>query len=188
LGPLHGAGLPYNKHSPAMAQDDAILRLARQIDAARKSERFLVNAEEVAALRRQGASQLHQICADFVSSLNSKLAYATLDLSPPTYGPEMFRESGVNLIQIGSQGRELQIAFQAPPQLFSTEKFLIPYVLEGEVRPYNQRMLDHFEIRSYSIFFCVNDDGAVWRFYDWRVPHTAPVDRDLLAGLMERLF
>src|ERR1035437_10664381 len=38
-----------------MAYDDAIVRLAKQIDAARKSEPSLVNAEEVAALRRQGA-------------------------------------------------------------------------------------------------------------------------------------
>ena len=171
-----------------MSDDDAIARLARQIDAARQSERFLVDEQEVAGLRRQGACQLHQICADFVSSLNSKLSYATLDLSPPTYAPEMFRESGVNLIQIGSQGREMQITFQAPRQLFSTEKFLVPYVLEGEVRTYNQKMLERFEIRSYSLFFCVNQEGAVWRFYDWRIPHTAPVDRDLLAGLMERLF
>jgi len=171
-----------------MAHNDAIARLARQIDAARQSERFLVNQEEVATLRRQGACQLHQVCADFVSSLNSKLAYATLDLSPPAYAPEMFREPGVNLIQIGSQGREMQITFQAPPQLFSTEKFRIPYVLEGEVRTYNQRMLERFEIRSYSLFFCVNQEGAVWRFYDWRIPHTAPVDPGLLAGLMERLF
>ena len=31
-----------------MTQDDAFVRLARQIDAARKAERFLVNADEVA--------------------------------------------------------------------------------------------------------------------------------------------
>jgi hypothetical protein len=36
---------------PTMAHDDAIVKLARQIDAARKAERFLVNADEVARLR-----------------------------------------------------------------------------------------------------------------------------------------
>jgi len=171
-----------------MAHEDAIARLARQIDAARKSERFLVNAEEVAALRRQGACQLHRICAEFVASLNSRLSDATLDLAPSTYAPEAFRETGVNLIQMGSQGREMQITFQATPQLFSTEKFLVPYVLDGEVRTYNQKMLEHFEIRSYLLFFCVNEDAADWRFYDWRGPRTAPVNSELLAGLMERLF
>ena len=171
-----------------MAHDDAIVRLAKQIDAARKSERFLLNPEEVAALRREGACELHRICADFVTSLNSKLSQPVLDLAPPTYAPETFRESGVNLIQMGSQGREMQITFQAPPQLFSTDKFLIPYILDGEVRTYNQRMLERFEIRTYSLFFCVNQDGALWRFYDWRVARTALLDRDLLASLMERLF
>ena len=171
-----------------MPQDDAIARLAKQIDAARQSERFLVNGEEVAALRRQGAFQLHQICADFVASLNSRLAHATLELSPGAYAPEMFRETGQNLIQISSQGREIQIQFQATAPLFSTEKFLMPYILEGEIRPYNQRMLDRLEIRSYSLFFCVNQEGAVWRFHDWRIPHSAPLDRALLASLMERLF
>jgi hypothetical protein len=39
---------------------------------------------------------------------------------------------GENLIQIGSQGREMQIAFEATSKLVSTEKFLVPYVLEGE--------------------------------------------------------
>jgi hypothetical protein len=171
-----------------MAQDDAIVRLAKQIEAARKSERFLVNAEEVAALRRQGACELHQICAEFVSSLNSRLSDSALELSPSTYAPEMFRESGVNIIQISSQGREMQATFQATPRLFSTEKFPIPYVLDGEVRTYNQRMLEHFEIRSHLLFFCLNEDAAVWRFFDWRGPRTASVDGDLLASLMERLF
>ena len=56
-----------------MAQDDAIARLARQIDAARKAERFLVDPSEVAGVRRQGACELHRICAEFVSSVNGRL-------------------------------------------------------------------------------------------------------------------
>ncbi len=171
-----------------MAHDDAIARLAKQIDAAWKSERFLVDAEEVGTLRRQGACDLHQICAEFVTSLNSRLSDSAVELSPPTYAPEMFRESGVNLIQISSQGREMQITFQATPQLFSTEKFPVPYVLDGEVRTYNQRMLERFEIRTHLLFFCLNGDAAAWRLFDWRSPRATPLDRDLLASLMERLF
>src|SRR5271157_6660364 len=72
---------------PAMAQDDVLLRLARQIDAAKKTERFLVNADEVVSLRRQGASDLHRICAEFAAAVNSKLSEAALDLSPATYAP-----------------------------------------------------------------------------------------------------
>ncbi len=171
-----------------MAQDDAIVRLARQIDAARTAERFLVNAGDVASLRRHGACELHRICADFVSSVNRNLAEASLDLSPAVYAPESFREPGVNLIQIGSQGREMQVAFEAPSTLVSTEKFLVPYVLEGELRTYNQRMLERFEVRSLLLFFCVDAGTVGWRFFDWRTRHTGPVDRELLTRLMEALF
>ena len=171
-----------------MAQNDAIVRLARQIDAARKAERFLVNADEVASLRRLGACELHRICADFVSSVNNNLSDAALDLAPATYAQESFREPGKNLIQIGSQGREMQIAFEAPSKLVSTEKFLVPYILEGEVRTYNQRMLERFEIRTLLLFFCVEAGSADWRFFDWRSRHTGPVDHELLVSLMKPLF
>ena len=171
-----------------MAQDDAIARLARQIDAARRTEQLLVDAETVGALRRQGACDLYRVCQAFVSSVNARLSAGALELSPPSFTSEMYREPGVNLIQVTSQGRAMQIAFEAPPQLFSTEKFLVPYVLEGEVRTYNQSMLDRFEIRSLLLFFCVEQDTAAWRSYDWRTRSTGPVDRELLVKLMEPLF
>ena len=171
-----------------MAPDDPIRRLARQIDASRKSERFRVNGEEVAWLRRQGACQLHAVCSDFVSSLNRRVSDSQIELSPATYEPEMFRERGVNLIQISSQGRQMQIVFQVTNPLFSTDKYSVPYILEGEIRSYNQSMLDRFEIRNQSLFYCVDDDKAFWRFYDWRNPRILPVDADLLATLMQRLF
>lgn len=171
-----------------MPQDDAIVRLARQIDAARKAERFLMNPGEVTALRRHGAGELHQVCAEFVESVNSELTEVALDFSPSTYAPEMFREPGVNLLQISSQGREIQLAFEATREMFSTEKFLVPYILEGEIRAYNQKMLERFEIRSLLMFFCVSEQTANWRMFDWRTRHTGPVDRALLVSLMEPLF
>lgn len=171
-----------------MAQDDQIRRLAREIDAARKAEHFLVSADGVANLRRQGAGELHQICAEFVASLNSNLSEAAVDLSPSTYAPEAFRNTGVNLIQISSQGRQMQVAFEAPERLFSTDKFLVPYVLEGEIRAYNQEMLDRFQVRSRLLFFCVDNGTAGWRYFDWRTRHTGPVNRELLVSLMEPLF
>jgi hypothetical protein len=171
-----------------MPQDDLIARLARQIDAAKKNEHFSVDADHVAALRRRGACELHSICAEFVSSVNNRLSRAALDLSPPVYAAEMFREPGVNLIRIGSQGREMQIMFEAAPQLVSTAKFLIPYVLEGEVRAYNQRMLERFEIKSQALFFCLEEESAKWRFFDWRTRRTGPFGSELLVNLMGHLF
>jgi len=171
-----------------MPDNDLIARLAQQIDAAKRAERFLVNAEDVAALRRRGASELHAICAEFAASVNNKLGGVELELSPPEFGPDTYQETVVNLLQLGFQGRVMQIAFEAPAGLFSTDKFLIPYVLEGEIRTFNQRMLERLEVRSQMLFYCVEGETATWRFFDWRTMQTGPLGRDLLATLMGRLF
>ncbi len=182
------ARLLYNGYSPAMSQEDAIARLARQIDATQRAERLLVDAGEVTRLRRRGACDLHRLCAEFVSSVNGRLSEPLLELSPPTYSGEEFRESGPNLMQISSQGRQMQIAFGATAQLASTEKFLTPYTLEGEVRTYNQAMLEHLDIRSRMIFFCVENGNAVWRYFDWRTRTTGTLSVDILVSLIEPLF
>ncbi len=171
-----------------MAQEDAIARLARQIDAAQKAERPLADFEHVALLRRQGAAELHRICAEFVASLNERLGRPAVNLAPAEFSPENLRESGANLVQIFTQGRLIQIAFEAPAQPVSTEKFLIPYVLEGELRFYNQELLERFEVRSRLVFYCVEQGRAGWRWFDWRTRRTGPVDRQVLTELLEALF
>ena len=171
-----------------MKGNEAIGRLAEQIEAAHKAEGLLTNADGVATARREGACELHRVCAEFVDAVNSRLSDAHLDLSPPTYSPDMFRERGSNLIQISSQGRQIQIAFEATSSLVSTEKFSIPYILEGEVRAYNQRMLERSDVRADLLFFCVDRGTAAWRFFDWRTLRTGPVGHGLLATLMEPLF
>jgi len=171
-----------------MPQDDLIARLARQIDSAQMSEHFALDANYVGALRRRGACELHSICAEFVASVNSRLSRAALELAPSAYTVEMFRDPGVNLIRIGSQGREMHITCAATPQLVSTAKFLTPYVLEGEVRAYNQKMLERFEIQSRALFFCLEEDTAIWRFFDWRTRRTGPLASELLVDLMGHLF
>ena len=82
----------------------------------------------------------------------------------------------------------MQITFAAGSQFLSTEKFRVPYVLEGEVRAYSQKMLERFEIVSLSLFYCVEEETSGWRFYDWRTLRTGPVNQDLLVNLMETLF
>jgi hypothetical protein len=174
--------------STAMGQEDAIARLARQIEATRKAERFMVDGNAVESLRREGAVRLHAVCAQFVASLNGSLKDTEVELSPQTYSQDLFRESGVNLFQIGSQGREMQIAFGATADSVSTDKFAIPHILEGEVRAYNQRMLERSEIRSLLLFYCIEQEGAAWHFFDWRTRSTGKVDGLFLARMMEPLF
>jgi hypothetical protein len=171
-----------------MAEPDRIAKLAKQIDSVtRKDQHLLLTENEVAGLRRQGAFALHSICADFAASVNRLLSPAVLELTPPVYAPEMFRESDVNLMQINAQGRVVQIAFEATREIFSTVKFRIPYVLEGEVRAYNQEMLERTQIRSQAMFFCLEENGNTWRYFEWLNGRTGAFDRDQLVSLLERL-
>jgi hypothetical protein len=171
-----------------MAEDNRMARLAKQIDSDLKKDQHLLLTEiEVVNLRRQGASELHSICSDFVASLNRLLSPPVLELTPREYSAEMFRESGVNLIQINAQGRILQIVFEATREIYATEKFRIPYILEGEVRAYNQEMLERTQIQSRALFFCLERDRNTWRYFEWLHGRTGVFGRDQLASLLERL-
>jgi hypothetical protein len=171
-----------------MAEDDRITRLAKQIGSEVKKDKHLLLSEaEILVLRRQGAFKLHSICADFVASVNRLLTPPILELTPAEYSAEMFHESGMNLIQVTAQGRIIQIAFEAARQRFSTEKFLIPYILEGEVRAFNQEMLERTQIRSQALFFCLEEKGNTWHYFEWLQGRTGPFSRDQLVSLLERL-
>jgi hypothetical protein len=171
-----------------MAEHDDIARLAKQIDSLTKRDQHLLLTEaEVLNLRRHGAFELHSICAEFAASVNGLLSPPTLDLTPPEYAPEMFRQSGANLIQVNTQGRIVQIAFESTREIFSTEKFRIPYILEGEVRAYNQEMLERTQIRSQALFFCLEQNRNTWHYYEWLHGRTGVFGRDQLVRLMERL-
>jgi hypothetical protein len=171
-----------------MDANDPIGRLARQIDATRKAEHFQTDADAVTEVRRKGAAELHRICAQFAAAVNSRLTDALLEIAPAEFAAAGYREPGANVIQLSSQGRTLQIVYQAPAEAASTEKFLIPYVLEGEVRAYNQKMLERSEIRSQMLFYCVENETAVWRHFDWRTRSTGTLGSELLARMMEPLF
>jgi hypothetical protein len=168
------------------AENDRIARLAKQIDGdIRKDQHLLLTQAEVLDLRRKGAFQLYSICSDLVASVNR--VSPALELTPSEYRAEMVRESGVNLIQINAQGRIVQIAFEATRELFSTEKFRLPYILEGEVRTFNQEMLERTQIRSQALFYCLEDGGNTWRFIEWLHGRTGIFDRRQLVDLVERL-
>jgi len=171
-----------------MAEEDRIARLAKQIDNdIRKDQPLFLTESEVINLRRQGAMELHSICVDFVASLNRMLSPPVVELSPPEYSAELFRESGVNLIQVNTRGRIIQIAFEATREIFSTEKFRIPYILEGEVRAYNQEMLERTQIRTQALFYCLEESRNTWHYFEWLHGRTGAFGRDQLVSLLERL-
>ncbi len=171
-----------------MADDNRIARLAKQLgDDIRKEQHLLLTDSKVLELRRQGASQLYSICADFAASVDRFLTPPVLEIAPSTYDPEVFRNSGANLIQLNARGRIIQLAFESTRARFSTDKFLIPYILEGEVRAYNQEMLERTQVRSQALFFCVEDSQTTWHYYEWVSGRTGAFGREQLVNLMERI-
>jgi hypothetical protein len=171
-----------------MPKNDRLGKLARQIEAlGRKDEELVQKAHDMAVLRRQAACELHAICAGFVDSVNRLLSVPVVDLGPDRYSPEMFRDPGANLIQINARGRLVQIAFQATEELVSTEVFKIPHILEGEIRKYNQDMLQRREVERQSLFFCLEKDRNTWRFYERGTYRTGLFDTDFLVSVMESL-
>jgi len=175
--------------SREQVRDARFKRLAKSIDAlVEKDESLLRRAGEVAALRRTAAAGLHAICAGFVDSLNHLLYRCELVLDPPEFSPDAYREDVKNLFQINVQGRILQVEFEAAPELISTEDLRIPYTLQGAIRAFNQELLDRSLIEEQLLFYTVEKDKKMWRFFDTRTYHSGPFDQEYLISLMEQLI
>ena len=175
--------------SREQARDARFKRLAKSIDAlADKDERYLRHAHEIAALRGTAAAGLHAICSDFVDSINRLLSRCELVLDPPGFSLDAYREDAKNLFQINVQGRILQIEFEASPELISTEDLRIPYTLQGVVRAFNQELLDRSLIEEQLLFYTLEKDKKMWRFFDGRTYHSGAFDQEYLASLMEQLI
>jgi hypothetical protein len=173
----------------AQSRDSRLKQLAHEIDALlEKDERTMRKARETVELRRNAASDIFAICAEFVNSLNRMLARSAVDLDPPEYGENSFRDDAPNLIQINVRGRILQVAFRATPELVSTEDFRIPYTLEGTVRAFNQELLEKDLIEEQLIFYTLEHHRRMWRFFDARTYRSGPFDVEYLISLMEQLI
>src|SRR5690242_471144 len=145
-------------------------------------------AREIFELRRSAAHELHAICAEFVTSLNELLPEPLVRLDPLEFSQDGFNETGVNLFQINVRGRILQVEIEATPELISTEDFRVPYTLEGTVRAFNQALLDKDLIEEQLLFYTVEKNKSMWRFFDARTYRSGEFDRDYLIALMEQLL
>ena len=171
------------------ARDARLKRLAERIETlAAKDERIIRRAREIADLRRAAAADIYAICADFVNSVNRLLARPTVELDPPALGASSFLEDAPNLIQINVRGRILQVQFVATPEMVSTEDFRVPYTLNGTVRAFNQELLDKDIIEEQLIFYTIEHDKKMWRFFDARTYRSGPFDQEYLVQLMEQLL
>ena len=178
-----------NTNQQNQARDARLKKLARSIESlAAKDELLLRHARDMLKLRRTAASDLHAICAEFVSSVNRLLEHNEMELDPPVFGEESFRDDITHLIQINVRGRILQVGFRATPELVSTEDFRVPYTLEGTVRAFNQELLEKDLIEEQLIFFTLEHHKRMWRFFDARTYRSGPFDQEYLIGLMEQLL
>jgi len=171
------------------ARDARLKRLAESIDSlAEHDRRTEEHAREISALRHHAAAQLHSICADFVASLNRFLSQSEVALDPAQFAEDAFRLDDVNLIQISVRGRILHIEFTATTELVSTEDFRIPYTISGSIRSFNQDLLQNDRVEEQLIFYTLEKEKRMWRFFDARTYRSGPLDMEYLVTLMEQLL
>jgi len=169
-------------------QRDRLTKLAAAIDALAGNDSALaLKAREVASMRLKAAIELHTICRRFVEELNERLANTQLQVDPPEYSPDSFRDTAANLLQINVRGRILQIEFTSTPAMISTESFRVPHILEGSIRCFNQDFLDQAVIEEQFLFYCLEKRRNLWRFFDARTYRSGPFDREYLISLMEHI-
>jgi hypothetical protein len=175
------------KEDPARSRDSRLKRLAAHIESLGEKDAMLVrHARDIADVRRAAAQELHSICAGFVRSINELLSEETVMLDPPAFAGAV-RDSAPNLFQINVRGRVLQVEFETTEELVSTEDFRIPYTMAGEIRAFNQELLDKDLIQEQLIFYTLERGTRMWRFFDARTYRSGPFDLDYLVSLMEQL-
>jgi hypothetical protein len=170
-------------------KQDRLHRLAQRIQSlAETDEGRLRRVHEVETMRRAAARELHSVCADFVAAVNGMLEDRVVLLDPPEYRAASYSDDAPNLLQINVHGRILQVAYAATAELISTEDFRIPYILEGSVRAFNQEMLDKDLIEEQPLFYTLERNRNMWRYFETRTYHSGPFDRDYLISVMEQIL
>jgi hypothetical protein len=64
----------------------------------------------------------------------------------------------------------------------------IPYTLQGVVRAFNQELLDRSLIEQQLLFYTLEKEKKMWRFFDARTYRSGPFDQEYLISLMEQLI
>ena len=163
-------------------------RLAQHLEAlAAKDEQLQRKTREMDQVRRAAANDLHTICKEFVQSVNRLMSKTELLLDPPEFAAPSFQEDFTNIIQISLRGRILQVTYTATPELVSTEDFRVPYTLSGSVRAFNQELLNKDLIEEQLVFYTVEGDRRMWRFFDPRTYRSGTFDQEYLISVMEEL-
>jgi hypothetical protein len=169
---------------------DPLTKLARQLDRlAEHDQTAMEETEKVDSARRQGARMLHTICADFTKHLNSAMTQAEMRLIPTEFDPAIYREDVPNLIQMSLRGRIVQIQYEAPEQTVATENFRYPYILQGGITGFNQRLLERDLIEEQMLFYARSGKRHEfrWHYFEPRTYRSGLVNEKYLTALLARL-
>jgi len=153
-----------------------------------KDSDLLQKSLEILAVRREAAVGLHRMCAALVNDLNPLLPQQEVILDPLEFSEADFRDASANWIQINIRGRILRISFQATEELTSTEDFRVPYCLEGVVRGFHQQRLEKDLIEEQLLFYTVEKDQRMWRYFDPRTYRSGPFNEEHLFSLLDQMI
>jgi len=176
--------------------EDRIRRLARKIeDLRRKDESAAARRREIQRQRLEAARQLHCVCHTFVGKINELIKEDQMSLVPGEFSDETVEDCRWQYM-LNVRGRVLLIDLEPPPSLVSTELFRKPYIMQGEVRFFNQELLDDSRVEEHGLFFCPGEGGkdangrrlGAWLFWNGRSYKSGPVDDAYLAELMDQLM
>ena len=177
--------MPLGKHP----RDERFQKLARRIEELRrKDEATLERRKQISKRRREAIQRLWEVCGSFAAHLNSYIEQDPLQLSP-SEPPNDFPEDNQLQLLMNVRGRILLLDIRAPANLVSSDNFKKPYILEGEVRFFNQELLEDERVEEHEIFFCPGEgpDGT-WMYWNGRSYKSGPVDENYLASVLEQIL
>ncbi len=164
-------------------------KLAQRIEELRLKDEALERSRcKVLDDRRQAVRKLWETCRNFADQLNKYAGDDKIELSPNQPPNDCPDEQAVELI-LNVRGRVLLLDLRAPANLISSDNFKRPYILEGDVRFFNQELLESNRVEEHSIFFCP-DEGprGDWLFWNVRTYKIGPVDENYFASLLEQIL
>jgi len=167
-------------------RENRLQKLARRIEELRrKDEQTAERRARVAGQRNEAVVNLWRLCHSFAERLNAHIQHDRVEVTPNEPPDEIPEDTPLQLL-LNVRGRVLLLDIRAPVNLVSTENFKKPYILEGEVRFFNQELLENEQVAEHGVFFCHGE--GVWYYWNGHTYKSGLIDEDYLAGLLEKIL
>jgi len=171
------------------SREERFGKLARRVEEVRRNdEADARRRSEIAEKRVQALLMLWEICRNFADHLNRHIEQEQVILAPPDPPADINEDNSAQLL-LSLHGRVLLLDIRIPSDLVSSDNFRKPYILEGEVRFFNQKLLDEERVEEHAVFFCHEEGpGGAWLYWNSRSYTSGRLDEDYLAGLLEQIL